>query len=360
MADGPTEHVIHDYDLVPRMVTTWEEVKARLEAMEKFLKDVMREGVHYGPPFPGSTGKNMLYKAGAELLAEVYGYTVVPKIVHRIERWTAADGGPFFQYEFEADVISKRTGIVVGKGFGSCNSMENRYRWRQANRSCPDCGKEAIRKSKAEWGGGWYCATRDGGCNAKFPKDDPKIAEQEIGRVANDDIHTLVNTVLQVAKKRCFVAAVITVTQSSMLFESGEDADEDDAPAGDTKRRNPNGNGTPRGGSKTHPKSNGGGDKPPDERHPHKVVIRGETHWTAGVDFKNLLRVWDGLRAYDTRFGKETGKTFMQKLLGVESSHDLNEDMAVKLIDALQGELDAAGPLPPAADGPGDPYDAGK
>lgn len=41
---------------------------------------------------------------------------------------------------------------------------------------CPACGKPAIIKSKAEYGGGWICFEKKGGCGRKFKDGDPDIA----------------------------------------------------------------------------------------------------------------------------------------------------------------------------------------
>lgn len=35
---------------------------------------------------------------------------------------------------------------------------------------CPACGKDAIIKGKAEWGGGWVCFKKKGGCGLKWPE----------------------------------------------------------------------------------------------------------------------------------------------------------------------------------------------
>ena len=35
---------------------------------------------------------------------------------------------------------------------------------------CPACGADAIIKSKAEWGGGWVCYKKRGGCGVKWPE----------------------------------------------------------------------------------------------------------------------------------------------------------------------------------------------
>ena len=36
---------------------------------------------------------------------------------------------------------------------------------------CPECGQPAIIKGKEEWGGGWVCWKKEGGCGAKFDSD---------------------------------------------------------------------------------------------------------------------------------------------------------------------------------------------
>lgn len=40
-------------------------------------------------------------------------------------------------------------------------------------RVCPECGKEKIRKGNRTYGGGWYCAKKDGGCGSNFRAADP-------------------------------------------------------------------------------------------------------------------------------------------------------------------------------------------
>ena len=44
------------------------------------------------------------------------------------------------------------------------------------NPSCPLCGNTtAVIKGKAEYGGGWLCYAKKGGCGAKFQDDDPRL-----------------------------------------------------------------------------------------------------------------------------------------------------------------------------------------
>src|SRR3990172_4693719 len=179
-------------DLVPTMVSDVRGAKARLQELQEFVREVMREGEDFGT-IPGTT-KPVLYKPGAEKLCEIYGLIQRAEVVTRIEDWER----PFFHYEIRCDLVSKRTDAVVGSGLGSCNSMEAHYRWRDAQRACPHCEQRAIIKGKAEYGGGWLCFAKKGGCGAKFADTDPAITDQPLGKVANDDVYTLVNTILKV------------------------------------------------------------------------------------------------------------------------------------------------------------------
>ena len=40
----------------------------------------------------------------------------------------------------------------------------------KGNRTCPACDKPTIRKGAQQYGGGWFCSKRDGGCGAKWPE----------------------------------------------------------------------------------------------------------------------------------------------------------------------------------------------
>ena len=212
--------------------------KARLENLRKFFKDVMRfttDGKGDYGILPGTTAV-ALYKPGAEKLAEFYRLIQRPTVTHRREEW---DSG-FFHYEVQMDLLSRDSGQVMGTGIGSCNTMEARYRWRIAKLRCPECDAEAIIKGKAEYGGGFVCFERKGGCKAKFADDDTRITEQKLGQVENDDTYTLVNTVLKMAKKRALVDAVVSITRSAgLLVEEGED--DDDQPRNRGRRREGNG-----------------------------------------------------------------------------------------------------------------------
>jgi hypothetical protein len=211
-----------DPELVPTMVSDIASAKQRLQELQAFVREVMVEGEDYGP-IPG-TEKPALLKPGAEKLCEIYGLIQAPEVVTRIEDWDA----PFFHYEIRCNLVSKRTGRTIGTGFGSCNSHEPKYRWRIAERKCPLCDQASVIRGKEEYGGGWICFRKKGGCGAKFPDDSPEILDQTTGRVANEDAAGLVNTLLKMAKKRALVDAVLSVTRSSGLFTQDEDVHQDE------------------------------------------------------------------------------------------------------------------------------------
>lgn len=189
----------------------------RYQDMKDFIDKVLNKDVDYGS-IPGTSNKAVLLKPGAEKLAAFFGLTVTYDIIEKVADWTGKDHGgePFFYFFYKVKLL--RQGIVAGEGEGSCNSWETKYRYRKAERICPECGAEAIIKGKSEYGGGWICFAKKGGCGAKFKDGDPAIESQHTGRVANPDVADIVNTIQKMAQKRALVAAVLNATNASDWF----------------------------------------------------------------------------------------------------------------------------------------------
>jgi hypothetical protein len=195
----------------------------RYHAIEKFVRECMQDGIDYGKPpgFPKES-KPFLYKPGAQKLCAFFGYVPVYEEMGAIEEWTEAKfGEPLFYYKLRCTLSKNRE--PVGEGIGSCNTWETKYRYRNSSRTCPECGAEAIIKGKQEYGGGFVCFAKKGGCGAKFQDDAPEILEQEIGKVANPDIADTINTVQKQAEKRAYVEAVLSATGASAFFSQDED-----------------------------------------------------------------------------------------------------------------------------------------
>lgn len=220
MSDKPngaesTEIVpVQDSGVVLMPVMNIQAAKKRLAEFQEFVREYLVEGEDFGT-IPG-TNKPTLLKPGADKLCELYGLADDFSIESRREDYTADP--PLFDYTLKCTLTMRRDGRLVGTGFGSCNSWEGKYRWRDSRRKCPLCGKEAIIKGKEEYGGGWLCFKKKDGCGAKFLEDDKSIIDQKAGKEVNDDISTLKNTILKMAKKRAKVDAVIAVTRSSGIF----------------------------------------------------------------------------------------------------------------------------------------------
>jgi hypothetical protein len=198
-----------------------ETAKSRMQKLQEFCAHYLQEssdggndGGDYGI-IPGAGKKKVLLKSGADKLCDVYGLADTYTVLSKAENWETG----LFEYTLECRLQSKVDDSLVGSGLGSCSSFESKYRWRASARKCPTCAKaDTIIKGKEEYGGGWVCFKKKGGCGAKFKDGDRAIESQEVGRVDNPDIIDTRNTVLKMAKKRAKIDAVICVTRSSGIF----------------------------------------------------------------------------------------------------------------------------------------------
>ena len=188
----------------------------RYNAVTEFVSRVLRKDVDYGV-IPG-TEKRTLLKPGAEKLTTFFGLSTRFELLERIEDWTGDGHGgePFFYYLYRCRLL--RGDVLIAEGDASCNSREAKYRWREAQRACPACGQAAIIKGREEYGGGWVCFKKKGGCGAKYPDGDQTIESQQTGRVFNPDIADQVNTIQKMSQKRSLVGAVLLAVNASEFF----------------------------------------------------------------------------------------------------------------------------------------------
>jgi hypothetical protein len=195
---------------------TIESAVERYNAVTEFVSRVLRKDVDYGV-IPG-TEKRTLLKPGAEKLTTFFGLSTRFRLLERIEDWTGDEHGgePFFYYLYRCQLL--RGDLLIAEADASCNSRETKYRWREAQRTCPACGVAAIIKGREEYGGGWVCFRKRGGCGAKYADGDESIEGQQTGRVFNPDICDQVNTIQKMAQKRSLVAAVLIAVNASEFF----------------------------------------------------------------------------------------------------------------------------------------------
>jgi acetolactate synthase regulatory subunit len=196
--------------MVTRAEVTVEEIVEQRNKVVAVMAAVMKDNVHFGR-IPG-VQKPTLLKPGAEVLA--VSFRLAP--FYESERIWHEDG----HLTVVSKVVLKHipTGLTIAEGEGLCSSRESKYAWRKGERLCPACGQATIIKSKAEYGGGWSCWKKKGGCDAKYVDGDHAIEGQSVDKVPNPDIADTFNTVLKMSNKRGFVAAILNGTAASDVF----------------------------------------------------------------------------------------------------------------------------------------------
>jgi len=215
--------------IVPRenLATDWglgvpiDALIARVEKIREVQSKIMKEGHHYGV-IPG-TQKPTLLKPGAELLG--LAFQLDPQFA-ATEKYV----GDHLESIVICTLFHAPTAVRLGSGMGSCSTRESKYAYRKGQRFCPRCRNAAIIRGREEYGGGWLCFAKAGGCGAKFAIRDPAITGQSVERIANIDIADSYNTVRKMACKRAHVAAILLVTCASEIFtQDVEDEQEFDS-----------------------------------------------------------------------------------------------------------------------------------
>ena len=287
------------------------ELVERLAVIEEAMKTAMKPDIDYGV-IPGTGTKPTLYKPGAEKLGVLFQLDV--QIVNE-KIWGPGD---HLTVASRATVYHSPTGARIGYGEGMCTSREKKYGKRQQNLKCPACESEAVIKGKQEYGGGWLCWGKRGGCGAKFDDGDQAIEGQERGEVENPDLPDTWNTVVKMAEKRARVDAILAVTGASALFT--QDMDDMAVPAAQAQNQN---------GQQPPPAPRERTQAPKTSAQPAQ---RSERPATAGQK-----------TAINGRFGKaglgaDETKAILQWSCGVAVLDRLSSPAASKLIDALAAD----------------------
>ena len=208
------DHEGAEMSLMPAL--SIEKAVERYQQLKAFVSQMLVKDRDFGA-IPG-TDKQTLFKPGAEKLTTFFGLTKLFEIAEKVEDWNGDDHGgqPFFYYLYRCRLL--RGDVLIAESDGSCNSRETKYRWREAKRTCPSCGQAAIIKGKEDFGGGWLCWKKQGGCGAKFADGAQQIESQPAGRVENPDVSDLVNTIQKMAQKRALIGATLLAVNASEFF----------------------------------------------------------------------------------------------------------------------------------------------
>jgi len=207
-------------------------VKNRLAAVRELMKSELvgptrdhPEGRDFGV-IPG-TKKNVLLLPGAEKIALMFQFSPSYQLTH-----TDLPGGHRECFAV-CTLTHAPTGRIIGQMSGSASTMEAKHRYRGASgKTCPKCGAMSCKASKKDYGGGYYCDSKAGGCGERFKPGSEEckaLDELPTTRQENLDPADQWNTVVKIAQKRAYTGAVKCASAASELFTvEMEDAQSDD------------------------------------------------------------------------------------------------------------------------------------
>lgn len=200
-----------------------EELRSNLDYIREIMRTVMKEGQDYGK-IPGTGDKPSLLQPGAQKLCMTF------QLDDHLKKEVMREF-PGMHREYELTVTLRSAKGREWDGVGTCTTLESKYRYRKAERRCPKCGQNKIIQGKAEYGGGWLCYKKKGGCGEKFAEDDKRITSQPGGTVEYENPPDYWNTVRKMAFKRGLVHAAINATNTSELWtQDVEDMTHDEPP----------------------------------------------------------------------------------------------------------------------------------
>lgn len=159
----------------------------KISQFQSIVQKTLKKGHDYGEI--GGVKKPTLLKPGAEKILMLMGLTSEYDIIEKVENYEKG----VFAYTIKC--ILRKNGQKITEGVGSCNSKEDKYRWRWAREDDLPIGidKDSVKSKVDSYGYTKY-------------------------RIENDDIYSQVNTILKMAKKRAQIDATLTVASLSEIF----------------------------------------------------------------------------------------------------------------------------------------------
>ena len=209
---------------LPAEFKALEIVRQRIREIREFIaRGLLEKGIDYGL-IPG-VKKNMLFKAGCEMLLLNYQIVVDPP---EIDDKSDFDKG-IFRYRILLRGYDKGTRTYIGMGIASCSSYETKYRYRwlgsgkltdtmramgynkETGRFDPEILKQAWIAQHGETSFRFQT-----GQNGSYPQ----------WRVENLDTWDLENTILKQCTTRALRALTLNVTGADRLFANEKDLED--------------------------------------------------------------------------------------------------------------------------------------
>ncbi len=171
-------------------ITTFKETMQKITQWQKLVQENLKEGKDYGI-IPG-TSKPTLYKSGAEKIFMLGKLRSTFDILDETKDWEKE----FFQFELRWNLWAGEN--LICQGIGLCSSKEDKYRYRWVSE------KKLPNNIKKE--------------DLVYRVKSGKYGDYKQYRVENEDICSIANTILKMAKKRSEVDAALLVGSLSELF----------------------------------------------------------------------------------------------------------------------------------------------
>ena len=182
---------------VSNQIQSAADIKSHVASIHSVMKEVMLNGTHYGT-ISGCGNKPVLLKPGAEKILATF--MLAPEF--EVQDISTPDNK---YYRIITKLMHQGSGVYMGSGIGECSSLENKYAWRAAV-----CDEE-------------FNDTPENMRRVHYKKGWQGKPAEKINQV-RQDMHTLANTILKMAKKRSLIDAVMNVTACSDIFD--QDVDE--------------------------------------------------------------------------------------------------------------------------------------
>lgn len=194
---------------------TARDLRAQVNLIQEVMREVMREGQHFGK-IPGCGDKPTLLKPGAEKLSMTFR---LRPIIDNDRDVNVLDLGEGHREVRVYCHVFNGASLELATGVGSCSTKESKYRYR---------GGEKISTGKRVPTEYWNLKKDGKMQDAKQLIGGPgfgvaKIEGQweicEIGeKMENTDIADTYNTVLKMAKKRAYIDGILSATAASDIF----------------------------------------------------------------------------------------------------------------------------------------------
>ncbi len=191
------------------------EIRKQVDLIQEVMKEVMKEGQHFGR-IPGCGNKPTLLKPGAEKLSMTFRLRPIMDNDRDIAIIDLPNGHREVRVYCH---IYNNAGLELATGIGSCSTMESKYRYRGGEKvgtgkpvpteywNLKKAGK--TKEAQELMGGAGHAPGKiDGAWQICITGE----------KMENPDIADTYNTVLKMAKKRAYVDGILSATGASDIF----------------------------------------------------------------------------------------------------------------------------------------------